>query len=147
MIEQLSTRDDIKSIDWDEKRNMLIGDYKKGQKKAIGNPRDREIAWNVTKVNADDVWGLGYTGDGVLVAVLDTGVRYTHVDLADHMWTHASYPNHGYDFVNDDNDPWDEGGGADGHGTHCAGTIAGDGTAGSQTGMAPDAEIMALKIL
>jgi subtilisin family serine protease len=40
------------------------------------------------------------------------------------------------------NNPMDD----NSHGTHCAGTAAGDGTAGSQTGMAPDAKIMAIKI-
>ena len=145
VIEELSTRNNIKSIDWDEMRNMLINDNKKEQKILSGNQREREITWNVTKVNADDVWGLGYTGDGILVAVLDTGVRYTHHDLEDHVWngSGAGYPNHGYDFVNSDYDPIDD----HGHGTHCAGTVAGDGTAGSQTGMAPDATIMCLKVL
>jgi len=74
--------------------------------------------------------------------VLDVGVNYNHVDLADNMWEHPDYPNHGYDFAYNDDDPMDN----HGHGTHCAGTVAGDGTAGSQTGMAPDAKIMALKI-
>ena len=41
----------------------------------------REIAENVTKVNADMVWELGYTGEDVLVALIDTGVRLDHADL------------------------------------------------------------------
>ena len=102
-----------------------------------------EITWNVTKVNVPAVWALGYTGAGIKVGVLDTGVNYNHVDLADHMWSDPGYPNHGYDFANNDNNPIDD----NGHGTHCAGTVAGDGTAGSQTGMAPDATIIALKVL
>ena len=150
VIEQLAQRDDIKSIDWDETRNMLIDGAKSDNAKAFdssakknGGSASREITWNVTKVNADDVWSLGYTGSGVIVAVIDTGVNYNHHDLADHMWTDPSYPNHGYDFNANDNDPMDE----HGHGTHCSGTVAGDGTSGSQTGMAPDANIMALRVL
>ncbi len=108
-----------------------------------GGNGGKEITWNVTKVNAPAVWSLGYTGTGIKVGVLDTGVNYNHVDLADHMWTDPSYPNHGYDFANSDNNPMDD----HGHGTHCAGTVAGDGTAGSQTGMAPNATIIALKVL
>ncbi len=138
VIYDLIQRNDIDFIDHDEFRNMLMFD-----KENSYNPTSREITWNVTKVNADDVWNLGYTGSGVVVAVLDTGVNYNHVDLADHLWTDPSYPNHGWDFRFNDNNPMDD----HGHGTHCAGTVAGDGTAGSQTGVAPDAEIMCLKIL
>ncbi|MBC8382733.1 MAG: S8 family serine peptidase, partial [Candidatus Cloacimonetes bacterium] len=72
------------------------------------DPTSREITWNVIKVNADDVWNLGYTGSGVTVAVLDTGVNYNHVDLADHLWTDPGYPNHGWDFRNNDNNPMDD---------------------------------------
>jgi serine protease AprX len=141
-IKTLSSRSDVHRIDHDEKRKMLI-DTPQDMAAISNSDRDREITWNVTIVNADDVWALGYTGDGALVAVIDTGVNYDHVDLQDHMWGGLFYPNHGYDFANNDNNPMDD----HGHGTHCAGTVAGDGTAGSQTGMAPDAKIMALKVL
>jgi subtilisin family serine protease len=143
VIYDLSQRSDIDRIDLDEERNMLMeveitpGDEPEGGKGV------NEITWNVTKVNVPAIWALGYTGTGIKVGVLDTGVNYNHVDLADHMWSDPSYPYHGYDFVNNDNNPMDD----HGHGTHCAGTVAGDGTAGSQTGMAPDATIMALKVL
>lgn len=103
------------------------------------------ITSNVTQVNADDVWDLGYTGEGVVVAVIDSGVNYNHDDLKDHLWDGGDeYPNHGYDFVNQDNDPIDD----HGHGTHCAGTICGDGNSGTYiTGMAPDVTLMCLKTL
>ncbi len=145
VVQQLSQRNNIRSIDWDEKRKILIEPDTSNETISEGNPRDREITWNVTLVNADDVWALGYTGEGTIVAVLDTGVRYTHHDLQDHVWDGSAYgyPYHGYDFANNDNNPMDD----HGHGTHCAGTVAGDGTAGSQTGMAPDATIMCVKVL
>lgn len=102
----------------------------------------RAIVWNVLKINADQVWTLGYTGQNVIVGHIDTGVNYNHVDLNDHLWDGgSSYPNHGYDFIDNDNDPMDQ----NGHGTHTAGTVAGDGTAGTQTGVAPDAQIMCLR--
>lgn len=102
----------------------------------------REITQNITQVNADKVWELGYTGAGVLVSVVDSGVNYNHLDLADHLWDGGEeFPHHGYDIVNDDNDPMDD----KGHGTHCAGTVLGDGTAGSLTGMAPEATLMCVK--
>jgi hypothetical protein len=103
----------------------------------------REICWGIARINADHVWPLGYTGAGIIVGSMDSGVNYNHTDLADHMWDGgAAYPNHGWDFVNNDNNPMDN----HGHGTACAGIVAGDGTSGSNTGVAPDAQIMALKI-
>jgi len=58
------------------------------------------------------------------------------------MWDGSpAYPNHGWDFLGADNDPMDQ----DGHGTACAGIVAGDGTSGLQTGVAPDATVMALR--
>ena len=143
VIYELSFRNDIDRIDWDEKRMLLINNNEPNSKDP-GNPNgSKEITWNVTQLDVTDVWDLGYTGAGITVGVLDTGVNFDHLDLADHMWTHPSYPNHGWDFVNGDDNPMDD----HGHGTHCAGTVAGDGTAGSQTGMAPDATIIALKVL
>jgi serine protease AprX len=142
-INELSLRNDIDRIDWDEERKMIIDNEISLSDEPEGGNGTKEITWNVTKVNVPAVWALGYTGAGIKVGVLDTGVNYNHVDLADHMWSDPGYPNHGYDFVNNDNNPMDD----HGHGTHCAGTVAGDGTAGSQTGMAPNATIIALKVL
>ena len=104
----------------------------------------REIPDHILQVNANAVWNQGYTGQGVVVAVLDTGVNYNHLDVADHLWDGGSeFPNHGWDIRNNDNDPMDD----NGHGTHCAGIVCGDGTAGSQTGMAPDATLMCVKMM
>lgn len=104
---------------------------------------DPEIAENLLHVNADKVWELGYTGEGVLIAIIDTGVSLTHADLQGRYWDGGEeYPNHGYDFFTHDNDPSDE----DGHGTHVAGTICGTGISGTKTGVAPDAKIMILKV-
>lgn len=105
---------------------------------------ENTITQNITTVNADKVWELGFTGDGVIVAVIDTGVNYNHIDLADHLWDGgAEFPHHGYDVYYNDNDPMDN----FGHGTHCAGTVCGDGTSGTTTGMAPNATLMCVKTL
>lgn len=144
VIPLISSRDDVALIDHDEDRNILLAPKIEESNEYLHEIRNgREITWNVTKVNADDVWSLGYYGEGIIVAVLDTGVNYNHTDLNDHLWNHPDYPNYGYDFVNNDDNPMDD----HGHGTHCAGTVAGDGTAGSQTGMAPEATIMCVKVL
>lgn len=73
-----------------------------------GVPGSKEITWNVLKINATDVWALGINGEGIIVSVIDTGVNYDHNDLNDHVWQSTEYPNHGYDFVNNDNDPMDD---------------------------------------
>ena len=142
VVGMLSQRDDIKMIYSDKPHKMIPEDWNPQpvQSPARGN------TWNIEKVNANDVWTYygtsGYTGNGVIIAVIDTGVNYNHTDIANNMWNGgSSYPYHGYDFVNSDNDPIDD----CGHGTHVAGTIAGYGTNGTQTGMAPNAKIMAIK--
>lgn len=101
--------------------------------------------WSVRRINAPLLWQLGISGRGVLVAVIDTGVNYKHPDLERNMWNGgANYPNHGEDFVDTDKDPMDEHG--TGHGTASAGLVAGDGSKGSSTGVAPQATIMALRV-
>lgn len=141
-IEELSYRSDILSIDYDEIRVVIDPTENKDAVAVQGIPGAKEITWNVLKINADDVWALGFDGEGILVSVIDTGVNYDHFDLSDHMWENEEYPNHGWDFYDNDDDPKDE----HGHGTHCSGTVAGDGTSGSQTGVAPEATIMACKV-
>ncbi len=103
----------------------------------------RNYSYNVEQVNAPEVWELGYTGEGVIVAVLDTGVNYNHHDIRDRMWEHEDYPHHGYNFHADNYETMD----GHSHGTHCAGTVAGTGESGTGTGVAPGATIMALKVL
>lgn len=137
-ISEIASRKDILTIDYCEEFQCLDDD-------AVASERGdgREIAENLVKVNADKVWELGYTGEDVLIAVIDTGVNWNHADLQGRLWDGgAEYPNHGYDFYSHDNDPSD----GRGHGTHVAGTIVGTGASGTQTGVAPGATIMALKV-
>ncbi len=101
-----------------------------------------EVTWGVQKIRAPEVWTQGYTGQGVVCGHIDTGCDYTHPDLADHMWEDPNYPRHGWNFENNNNDPMD----VQGHGTHTAGTVASDGTSGSQCGVAPDARIMVCRV-
>ena len=133
----LAKRDDIAHIGYNIERKWIEDD-----EKSTSANETREITPNILKVNADRVWESGFTGQGVVVSIIDAGVNYNHLDLADHLWDGGeAFPHHGYDVRNDDDDPMDD----MGHGTHCAGTVAGDGTAGSQTGVAPDAQIMCIK--
>ena len=142
VIMQLEARHDVAGVYRDELRRMLPENEKSYPVESKDN------AWHVDKVNAPAVWNYngttGYTGNGVVVAILDTGVNYNHIDIAGSMWDGGpEFPHHGYDVVNHDNDPMDD----YMHGTHCAGIVAGQGNAGTQTGIAPGAKIMAVKIM
>ena len=138
VIIAVHVREDVDYVDYDLKPIELP----KPTRSVAPPDKTREIAWGVLKVRADLVWALGFTGQGVVVGVIDTGVNYNHVDLASHMWTDPNYPNHGWNFDANNNNPMD----TQGHGTHCAGSVASDGTAGSQCGVAPEAQIMACKV-
>ncbi|MHC4153981.1 MAG: S8 family serine peptidase [Planctomycetota bacterium] len=92
-------------------------------------------------IDAPEAWDIETDANEIVVAVIDSGVDYTHPDLVANMWTDAN-GSYGYDFVNDDNDPMDD----HGHGTHCAGTIGavGDNNTGV-VGVCWKVQIMALK--
>ena len=110
-------------------------------------------------IDAPEAWDITTGSSDVVVGVIDTGVDYTHPDLVDNIWTNPGeiagdgidndgngYVDdiHGYDFVNNDSDPFDD----QGHGTHVAGTIAARGNNGTgATGVNWSAQIMALKFL
>ncbi|MFB7115873.1 S8 family serine peptidase [Streptomyces sp. NPDC056291] len=101
---------------------------------------------NIPATGAPQVWektdakGAHIKGDGVTVAVIDTGIDYSLPDLGGGFG-----PGHrvvdGYDFVNNDNDPMDD----NLHGTHVAGTIGAGGA--NLTGMAPDVTLTAWKAM
>jgi len=87
-------------------------------------------------ISATLAWATTKGSDDVVVAVLDSGVDYTHPDLAVNIWTRpenikeyedsdlgAIDDQHGYNAIDNDGDPMDE----NGHGTHCAGIIGAEG--------------------
>lgn len=78
-----------------------------------------------------------YTGKGIGVCILDTGI-YEHIDFTGRIWAF-------YDFLAFKRRPYDD----NGHGTHVAGLVAGDGTAsmGKYRGAAPGCGIISLKVL
>ena len=93
--------------------------------------------------------GLGFTGAGVGVAVIDSGIARWHDDLTSRSTTLYPYGNQRVsafvDFVRGQSLPYDD----DGHGTHVAGIIAGNGfdSNGQNAGAAPDASLAVLKVL
>ncbi|NDJ21966.1 S8 family serine peptidase [Nostoc sp. B(2019)] len=114
--------------------------------------------WGADVVKAPEVWAQGYTGQGVVVAVIDTGVDYNHEDLKNNIWTNTKeiagnsidddgngYIDdvYGWNFANNNNNIQDN----NGHGTHISGTIAGENNNYGVTGIAYDAKIMPVKVL
>ena len=91
--------------------------------------------WNIAAVHAPEMWQLGLTGKGVVVATMDTGVDLAHPDLR-RKWrggANSWFDPHGEEAV-----PYD----ALGHGTQAMGVIVG----GSALGVAPDARWIAVKL-
>src|SRR3989344_5356459 len=89
-----------------------------------------------SQIRADLVHTGGNTGAGRKVVVLDSGYNYNHPELS------SSYGG-GKDFVNNDNDPVDD----EGHGSHVSGIITADGIDPNAKGVAPNAQIIAGKVL
>lgn len=98
-------------------------------------------SWGAEHINADAALAAGYSGEGVKVAVLDSGVNFNHADLSDNFVFSANEL--GYDFVSDDFFPED----VYGHGTHVAGILAAASNDFGVVGVAPNAQIVALRVL
>lgn len=113
-----------------------------------GEDMNAEGAWDITKGDKD-----------LVVAVIDTGVDYTHPDLKANLWVNEAEKNgqpgvdddgngyvddvYGYDFAGKDGDPMD----GHGHGTHCAGNIGAAHNGEGVAGMMANVKIMAIKFL
>lgn len=160
-LERLAGLEEIESILLDPERPMLedvsvLPPARTVIRRAAGAVATP--AWSVSWIGAPAVWDQGWRGAGVLVAIIDTGVDWNHADLANRIWTNpGEIPGngldddgngvvddvHGWDAENGDGDPLDD----NGHGTHVGGSVAGDGTGGTITGVAPEAGLMAVKVL
>ncbi|HDP70297.1 MAG TPA: subtilisin [Actinobacteria bacterium] len=93
------------------------------------------LPWGINRVDAEIVHPYN-RGTGVKVAILDTGIDYTHPDLS------TNYKG-GYDFINNDTDPKDD----NGHGTHCAGIATAELDGAGVVGVAPEAYLYGVKVL
>lgn len=175
-ILRLAALPEIARVNWNPKRDVSLTPRESSAPAPV-SPLDAyrkaatlaEIECGVQKMGAPQVWNeLGNTGKGAVVALIDSGVCWTHTDIINQIWVNPGEDiNHngvvmdaadlngidddgngfvddliGWDFDQNDNQPSDD----NSHGSHCAGTIAGDGTGGFQAGMAPDARIMVIRV-
>jgi subtilisin len=104
-------------------------------------------AWGVSRIGTPAVHSAGIRGAGVRVAIIDTGIDYIHDDPDDTPYVVdpeflSNYAG-GYDFANNDSDPYDD----NGHGTHVAGILAAEKNGYLVVGVAPAVDLFALKIL
>ena len=112
-------------------------------------PAAPAVEWNVDRVNATKVWSQGFTGQGVTIGVVDTGIDVNHPALkAAYRGTKADGTmDHNYNFFDATKgrkDAYDD----NKHGTHVAGTISGAAAGGKPaTGVAPGAKLIGSKIL
>ena len=107
--------------------------------RARAQSEDIGVAWGVARTGAPALWARGFTGQGVVIANLDTGVRWDHAALSPRYrgwfagW--ARHAGNWFDPVGYTDAPED----LSGHGTHTAGTMIGDDGRGNQIGVAPGA--------
>jgi subtilisin family serine protease len=93
---------------------------------------------NVSLIRAPQMWDLGFQGEGIVVASLDTGVSLTHPDLVD-RWVPGGW----FDpYGEHPDEPFDP----SGHGTWTMGSAVGGGSSGSVLGVAPGARWMAARV-
>lgn len=149
MAERLAARDDVSALylnsSWSFTRPVEVLDVELPGEDPLS---PLAVGANIALVNGDDVWAMGYTGQGVVVAGQDTGYDWDHPALINMYrgWNGAS-ANHNYHW----HDSIHSGGGVCGanstqpcddqqHGTHTLGTMVGDDGGTNQIGMAPGAQ-------
>ncbi len=154
VISNIARREDVSELNYNPK--VPVFDLPDTLPAEAGNIMSA-IECGVAAMRAPQVWNQGITGRGAVIAVIDTGACLTHPDLVNQLWRNpGEVPGNGVDddnngFVDDingwnfdanNNNPND----TNGHGSHTAGSVVGDGTQGTQSGMAPDAAAMILKV-
>ena len=141
LLEELAARSDVAHIDANPQvRSPLLGTP------GMDSSGPGGVEWNVKRVNAPQVWALGYRGEGLVVAGNDTGVKWDHPALKSHYrgWN-GHRVNHDYNWHDATSDhspvPIDP----NAHGTFTASEMVGDDGMGNQVGVAPGAQWIACR--
>lgn len=103
-------------------------------------PKADETPPGVKLIGADSMWNKGIYGEGVVVAILDTGCQTNHPDLYDSIIGGSNFTR---DYNGDTSNYYDN----NGHGTHVAGTIAASQNGKGVVGVAPKAKLLIGKVL
>jgi len=141
LLYDLACRADVYAVYYDREEKLI-------EPVSFGTPDYGSLSkaqWNLTMIKADSAWAMGYTGEGVLVANLDTGVEADHPSLHDN-WRgfdprYAGHPEWAWrDSLTQTTYPWD----SSYHGTHTMGSQCGiDSNTGDTIGVAIGAEWIA----
>lgn len=123
----------IKSIEIDQEVSIEVKPVRPGKPPKDETPPDQTIEWGIDAINADEVWG-SYSGTGVKIAIIDTGIDLSHQDLA--VQGGANFVRSAKTY-NDDN----------GHGTHVAGIVAALNNEIGVVGVAYNSNLYAVKVL
>jgi len=123
----------------------------------VGRPPPLDPEPNLVALQAPQLWAAGFTGQGVVLGTIDSGVSITHPDLLNRIWTNPGEiagngldddsnglidDVHGWDFFHGNADVTS----GDPHGTSTAGIAVGDGGGGKLTGMAPGAQLLVTEV-
>ncbi|HEY3037265.1 MAG TPA: S8 family serine peptidase [Pyrinomonadaceae bacterium] len=152
LVEKLAARADVARVDsnrptrWIEE--PVVERFGVTTSKANAADAPDTVEWGVLNTNAPAVWAMGFTGQGIVVANEDTGMRWTHNALKpQYRGWNGAVADHNFNW----HDSIHSGGGScganavapcddNGHGTHTTGTTIGDDGAGNQIGVAPGAK-------
>ncbi len=149
LVQRLAERPDVAKLESNRATRWIepaeIADLRDATR---GEDEPTAVEAGLTNVKAPDLWALGFTGQGMVIGELDTGVRWTHNSLkAKYRGWNGAAADHNFNW-------WDSvhtGGGTcgantqapcddQGHGTHTAATTIGDDGTGNQVGVAPGAK-------
>jgi serine protease AprX len=152
IADTLAARSDVARVEGNPRiQNQLPQPEPVDESPSASGARPATIEPGIQYTHAPDVWGLGFTGEGIVVAGADTGIRWTHNALKPHYrgwdgqnadhdynWHDSIHDSVGNPCGNDSIQPCDD----VGHGSHTVGTMVGDDGAGNQIGMAPGAKFI-----